>query len=495
MKTLLAWMKLDSKKIKTEKPLAVVDIGSNTVRLVIFENVHSNNILFNEKHTCELGANLKTDDDGKQFLSTKGKTLALNTITRFSAIIRAWDTKIPEANVFMLGTSALRDSADSASFITSAEKNSGYRIKVLDGQTEGVLSALGVVSGMPDLQGIVADLGGGSLEIVHVKGTPSAHAELNSTTLPLGSLRVLSHIKTKGKRQTETWVQLSFLDRIGTLKKNGRLVCVGGSWRRIAQIYQREKKYPLPRLEGFALPQMGLLKFLDNIEQRPKSKLKKLAGDRAKVIEPSALVLRKLINHLHPSQIIFSEHGLREGLIFALRALCPDKPKRHDDAYVQTMVKWLRPLSMTDAVCTPDVLRLACHLATHFDRTYPAKVRAQMAIEQAFSMHAMPLDHHQVAFVTLVINARHRGNLDVPSLLEIRRMLTKEQARHALQIGLAIRLAHTAAGQSTQLLGQTKLHLGKGKKPKAKIAGPAALHLDSDSKVDEHLQALNAALK
>src|SRR3982074_3028182 len=162
---------------KRPTSVAVIDIGSNSVRLVVYETMARSLVtIFNEKALCGLGREVQTTG----LLATDAVNKALTALRRFRALCRIQKV----GRVYAIATAACRDASNGPDFIARAERICGVPIEILSGPREAKLSALGVVSGMHHPDGIVGDLGGGSLELIDVRGNP-VHS---GVTLPLGSL-------------------------------------------------------------------------------------------------------------------------------------------------------------------------------------------------------------------------------------------------------------------------------------------------------------------
>src|SRR5258708_33706454 len=157
--------------------VAVIDIGSNSVRLVVYESLTRSLVtLFNEKTLCGLGGEVQSTG----LLAPDAVAKALTSLRRFRALCRVMKV----GRVHAIATAACRDASNGPDFIARAERICGVGIDILSGPLEAKLSALGVISGVHKPDGIVGDLGGGSLELIDVRGNPVRQG----LTLPLGSL-------------------------------------------------------------------------------------------------------------------------------------------------------------------------------------------------------------------------------------------------------------------------------------------------------------------
>ena len=178
----------DSHTIATASRIAVIDLGSNSLRLVVFERLGGALFpLLNEKVMCALGRGISST--GR--LNPEGVTLALANLRRFVALSHALGIE----HLAVLATAAVRDAIDGRSFAAEVERQCHVPVKIVAGGEEARLSAAGVLAGIPDADGLVCDLGGGSVELVRVgAGSPSRTGEIGKTgqgiTLPLGPLRL-----------------------------------------------------------------------------------------------------------------------------------------------------------------------------------------------------------------------------------------------------------------------------------------------------------------
>src|SRR3954470_23524173 len=212
--------------LKRAASVAVIDIGSNSVRLVVYESMARSLItIFNEKALCGLGREVQTTG----LLAPDAVAKAFTSLQRFHALCRVMKV----GRVHAIATAACREASNGPEFIARAERICGVPIEILSGPREAKLSALGVVSGVHRPDGIVGDLGGGSLELIDVRG----NRVRQGVTLPLGSL-ALQDTSHKSLKRAERIVR-SELAEITQLKAGrGRaFYAVGGTWRALARIH------------------------------------------------------------------------------------------------------------------------------------------------------------------------------------------------------------------------------------------------------------------
>ena len=291
-------------------PVSVVDIGSNSIRLVIYEGLsRSPTILFNEKVLCGLGKGMaltgKMDEDSGQ--------RALSALHRF----RALSDQGRARTMYVLATAAARESSNGPDFIHAAEQILGQPVRVLSGEEEAQFSALGIISGFYDPDGIVGDLGGGSLELIDIKGKDFG----KGITLPLGGLR-LSEYAGNSLTKASNFARKHIKN--ADLLKNGAgrtFYAVGGTWRNIAKLHMEMRQYPLHMMQGYELSLAEALRFLDEVVQSRDSKNPAFAAvskNRRGLLPFGAIAMREVLDAMKPAKISFSAQGVREGYLYSL---------------------------------------------------------------------------------------------------------------------------------------------------------------------------------
>ena len=300
-------------------PVSVVDIGSNSIRLVIYEGMNrSPSILFNEKVMCGLGKGLAKT--GRMDPASVERALA--ALHRFKALSK----QARASTMFALATAAAREASNGPDFIHQAEMILGQKVRVLTGEEEAYFSALGIVSGFHDPDGIVGDLGGGSLELIDVAGGMIGRG----VTLPLGGIR-LSEASGGSSAQARI-VARKYLRTANVLKKGeGRaFYAVGGTWRSIAKLHMEVQNYPLHMMQGYELGFSDAMDFLSDVAAAKDGKdpaYAAISKARRNLLPFGAVALQEAIAIMKPSRIFFSAQGVREGYLFSL---LPDREKARD---------------------------------------------------------------------------------------------------------------------------------------------------------------------
>jgi exopolyphosphatase/guanosine-5'-triphosphate,3'-diphosphate pyrophosphatase len=291
-------------------PVSVVDIGSNSIRLVIYEGLsRSPAILFNEKVMCGLGKGI--DATGK--MDGESVERALKALHRF----RALSTQARASTVFVLATAAARDASKGPDFIRRAEIILGQKIRVLTGEEEAYFSALGIVSGYHGPDGVVGDFGGGSLELVDLEGTRIG----KGITLPLGGIRLSEHAGgsiVKARSHVRRYLKDAQVLR----DAGGRtFYAVGGTWRAIAKLHMETRNYPLHMMQGYEISFEEAMAFLPEViePKDPKAPAYATISKSRRGLMPfGAIALQEAIAQMRPARISFSALGVREGYLFSL---------------------------------------------------------------------------------------------------------------------------------------------------------------------------------
>ncbi|MCP8895666.1 exopolyphosphatase [Shinella daejeonensis] len=300
-------------------PVSVVDIGSNSIRLVIYEGMNRTPaILFNEKVMCGLGKGLART--GRMDEASVARALA--ALHRF----RALSHQARASTVYALATAAAREAENGPDFIHRAEMILERKIRVLTGEEEAHFSALGVVSGFHDPRGVVGDLGGGSLELVDIAGDRIGRG----VTLPLGGIRLSE--TSGGSAAQARLVARRHLHRADVLRAGSGhpFYAVGGTWRALAKLHMEMRGYPLHMLQGYEIDYAEAMEFLTDVvtaKDTKDSAYSAISKVRRNLLPFGAVAMQEVIALMKPSRIFFSAQGVREGYLYSL---LPEREKGRD---------------------------------------------------------------------------------------------------------------------------------------------------------------------
>ena len=426
-------------------PFAVVDIGSNSVRLVIYESFsRTPAVIHNEKAICAIGRDMVT----RRRLHEEGMRLALDSLSRFRILADAHHVELRDA----VATAAARDAANGQEFVRRAEAAWGGPIRTLSGEEEARLAAQGVIAGIPSADGLVADLGGGSLDMVTVKGGQTGAA----MTLPFGPLRLID--VAKGDPEQARDIVRSGLEetkRLGGLKGRS-LYAVGGVWRSFASVDMEETGYPLHVLHNYAIPSDRAVKIsrvLARLSRKSFDLMRIVSRRRAEALPYGAIVLEELLQATGLSQVLISAYGLREGLLYeqlgaderskdpriAFAAASTGRISRTPQ-HANEMFAWLTPL-FADETEQQRRIRLAVCLFSDIGWRRHPDDRALGTFSQVLTSPFSGADHSARALIAIAIYYRYSGDEDFPREVQLGSLLGPEEAAAARRLGLCMRLA------------------------------------------------------
>jgi exopolyphosphatase/guanosine-5'-triphosphate,3'-diphosphate pyrophosphatase len=443
------------------RPVAVVDIGSNSIRLVVFDGTSRVPLpLFNEKVLCGLGKSLERT--GR--LDDTGVEQALVNLRRFAQIARAMGVR----KIFALATAACRDAVNGPQFVARVRKETGLPVETLSGAEEARISALGVIAGSPDASGVMGDLGGGSLELVALsKAGPAGHA-----TLPFGPLRLKEYAE-KGRGRLKELIDerlktLDFLDK----GRDSEFYAVGGAWRALAKLHMAHSGYGLEIIHHYAIPRDRAIDFLDVVATQSRASLEGFAGVSRKRLETlplAATVLERLLRRMKPAKLVFSAYGLREGCLYdslppALKRADPlisgaagiAAQNRRYRVMAGELHRWIEPVFKDKAGAGARLRLAACHLSDIAWSEHPDH-RGEIAYRRALYMPVAGIDHPGRAFVALALYARYDGEPGGEVAQIAWRLLGEDQLREAFRLGLALRVAYRLSGGASSVLARTRL--------------------------------------
>lgn len=446
-------------------PVGVVDIGSNSVRLVVYERLaRSPTPLFNEKVLAGLGEGMASS--GR--LSDASVDKALAALRRFAALAR----QIGVADLFVLATAATRDASNGGKFIARAREICGCDVTVLTGPDEAHYAALGVVDGFAEADGVAGDLGGGSLELTDVKGKKVGKGE----TFPLGGLRLRDD--SGGDIKVARKIARELLEKSGILPKlEGRtFYAIGGTWRSIARLHMRQTGYPLHVMHGYTLEAERSRDFLKSLYRGPIASVDSIevvSKQRTPLLPYGALVLSELLRVGKPKNLVISALGLREGFLYSQ---LPEEEQAKDPLiaaarelallrarsplHSEELIPWTgAAMAALDIEETAEEARLrtaSCLLADIGWRAHP-DYRGEQSLNIIAHAAFVGVDHPGRAYIGLSVFYRHSGLSDDelgPGLREIVPTRYRERARALAAI---FRVAYLVSASMPGVMPRTSL--------------------------------------
>ncbi len=450
------------------RPVAVVDIGSNSVRLVVYDGLRrSPTPIFNEKILCGLGKGLAIT--GK--LDASAVVRATAALRRFRALVK----QIGCHEVFAVATAAARDAKNGDEFIDAAEKALGYSINVLSGKDEARYAALGVIAGIPDANGVVGDLGGGSLELIDVRDGKL----FDGVTLPLGPLRL---IDTSGDNMARARQQVDeYLADTKVLQalKGRTFYAVGGTWRNLARVHLSHNGYPLHVLHQYSMTgqqAQSIASFVAGLSSAALNEMKDVSSSRSATMPYGSMVLERLMEFGKPRDVVCSVYGVREGFLYAklprkkanldaLLASCWDFARRYarSPQHELELCDWTDQLFgsglIPETLAEKRLRHAACLLADIGWRAHP-DYRADRSLGMISQAAFVGIDHPGRVFLALTIFYRYEGEVMKDDLT---RLISEEEMERAHLLSSIFRLAYILSAAMPGMLPRIGLTLESSK--------------------------------
>ncbi|MEO1694358.1 MAG: Ppx/GppA phosphatase family protein [Pseudomonadota bacterium] len=437
-------------------PVAVIDIGSNSVRLVIYDGaIRAPTQIFNEKEQCGLGAAIAST--GR--LGDDAIARTLTALGRFRAVMRL----LQVAYVRVVATAAVRDADDGAEFIARASDILDAELEVLSGKREAELAARGILMGFMEPDGVAGDLGGGSLELISIRKEELSKA----VSVPLGVLR-LDDMSGGDLREASTIIKRE-LDGVSWLAKAKpkRFFAVGGSWRALAKLRLSETGYPLRVMHHYTVPAAEMLAFVNRIRREKRvtelDHIEAVGRSRRDQLALGALVMARTIEIVKPAEVVLSAFGIREGLVHEMlsaqeRAKDPlisfcetyaDLRSRNGRLGAYELFHWMTPVIEAAGLESAAERRLrlaACLLSDIGWRAHP-DYRGEQSLNVVAHSGMTGIDHAGRLFLALTVYFRHRGTADIADdMVETLRMMEGDPAlARAELIAASMRTAHVLA--------------------------------------------------
>lgn len=434
-------------------PAGIIDIGSNSVRLVVYAGAERMPApVFNEKVMAGLGTGVA--ETGR--LSEERAERALQSLARFRLLLD--HMKVKQARV--VATAAVRDAQNGGEFVHSVDRL-GFNTQILSGEEEARLAGEGVLSAIPGADGIVADLGGGSVELVEVREGRT----IGGVSLPLGVLRIRAG--SGGQREVERALDEAIEQHDFLAGGKGRaFYMVGGSWRALARIDMLATGYPLPIIHQYRMAPKRAKQLQRLAAERDPEWKTEIAAARLASAPVAAMLLASLVDRLEPASLVVSTSGIREGLLFS--ALSPEV--RREDPLIEEvrcagerespfgehgdlLDEWIGTI-FGDPPATARIRLAACLLAEIAWQANPA-FRADRGVEMALHGNWVGISAPERVMIAQALSSTFgRDKLADPA---VGRLCTPAELGRARQWGLAMRLGQRLCGGVPSALRSTRL--------------------------------------
>ena len=440
--------------------VGVIDVGSNSIRFVVFDNsMRTPNYFYNEKVMAGLGLDLA--QTGK--LHPKGKERALRALVRFGKIAKSMNLISLKA----VATEAVRTASDGLIFCQTVLDKTGISLAPISGDEEAMLSAQGVLLGWPKASGLVCDIGGASMEL----------AELNSGKIKrlcsskLGPMTVLGKFSDPEKQWD--YINSKFTHLInGFSEKTDALFLVGGAWRALAGLQMIRAGCPISVVHGYVVKPSDLFPTLHEVvKQTPEVLWENLnvSNSRIKLLPIAAKILLKILDSFEIEKIIFSSYGLREGLLYksmplSVRLNDPligaarifEFDKARFPGFGDILYKWILPLFIDFDETSRRLIHAVCLIHDIHWRTHP-DCRSEVCFESAIHINLGGLDHTGRVFLAWSLLHRYKAKPILKKHMKISKLLSTSQISLAETIGYLIRLGEVLSSSSSNHMGELLL--------------------------------------
>lgn len=442
-------------------PVAVVDIGSNSVRLVIYERkARTPTMLFNEKMLAGLGRGIAAT--GR--LAETSVEAALAELVRFRALIRHTDCK----DIFIVATAAARDADNGSEFVREVEAILGAPVRILDGNEEAYYSALGVTAGFWRPRGIVGDMGGGSLELVEIdKAGPGT-----GTTFPLGGLRLAEMAGGSISEAREIADQaLNDYDWPHLPPGERTFYAVGGTWRSLGRLHLVQNDYPLHVMHNYEISAEEAIAFCRSVQVPDLAGIKRaevVSKQRRALVPIGAVVMEHVLSAMKAERVLFSATGVREGLLHeqltpdmqaqdpvieAARELCLLRARspEHSEELITWTNDLFRALSIEETDNETRLRHAACLLSDIGWRAHP-DYRGEQSLNIISNASFVGLDHASRAYLAAAVFYRHQGLQEGALSTVIRELFTDRLRIRAKVLGATLRVASLLSASMAGML-------------------------------------------
>ncbi len=436
----------DGPEARALSRMGVIDIGSNSVRMVVFDGAaRSPAYFYNEKILCGLGAGFA--ETGR--LNAEGKIRAFAALQRFAVLARGAGID----PVLTVATAAVRDAEDGDSFRSEVYARTGLDIHVLDGEEEARLSAQGVLLGWPGAQGLICDIGGSSMELAELPGEGEVGLRRSSHLGPLKLMGV-----SGGKKELRAHIKDQLEELVtGFPEAPKRLFLVGGSWRAIARIDMERRGYPLKVLHEYRMTPKAILETIKYIGNSDIEELRSRTGtsaERMRLVPLASEVLKALVRRMKPGEVAVSSYGLREGLLYEqmsddLRQRDPlieaarlsEAMNARMPGFGWELYKFIEPLFPRAAYSKKRLIRAACLLHDVSWRAHP-DYRAEVCFDNATRANLGGLTHGERVYLGLALLHRYKSNRGATNFnADLLALLPEDQVQEAEILGRAMRFA------------------------------------------------------
>ena len=480
--------------MKILKRIGIIDIGSNSIRLVVFDGPKRSPLyLYNEKVFFRLGL----QSFGKKAFDNATLKAVSRIINRYVAICRNMEIN----KIIMFGTSALREASNSNVLVEVIRKKTNIGVDVISGEEEAFYAAQGILLGFPNADGIICDLGGNSVEFANI--CKRVIAECNSTLLgPLAITKLENKIE-----DIDRYIRKQLLGAVNAnTAKEKRFFLIGGSWRAIAKIHMQRSQYPLKIIQGYKVKSKKIKKTLEFIQDSSfitKYDEINISADRLELLPLSARLLEIIIDELQIKTLTFSSFGVREGFLYhnlseAEKKKDPlieaakffEKKETRFPNMSKHTFKWISPLYENLPRKTKRVILAATKLHDIAWIAHP-DYKMEMCLELVTRSNISGLSHKERVFLAMILLFRHKAKPEKVFNNKLFKIVSKKKRKIALVIGKGLKLASTFFGEKS-LFDKIDFRL---KAHEVELCFQSKIDFVNGEVVERRIQELNKALK
>lgn len=438
--------------------MGVIDVGSNSVRMVVFDGAaRSPAYFFNEKVLCGLGRGIAETG----MLHPDGRARAFRAMQRFAALAHSFHVQ----SLTAVATAAVRDASDGAEFCEQVRAATGIEIEVIEGKQEARFAAQGVLLGRPQASGLVSDIGGASMELAEL-----VNGQVGTCmTSPLAPLRLAD---VTG--DVDAYIRDHLMPLRGQFSAApDTLFLVGGSYRAFAKIDMARRGYPLEVLHEYVLSADQVAETVDWIGASDSEDLAHVSSSssgRLALVPMAARVLKQVVAVFEPNRISVSSYGLREGMLYQQM---PDDLRRRDPlieacrmmertaarfvGFGEVLAAWVSPLLPQDSHIQRVVL--AAGLLHDVSWRSDPSSRAEECFDNAMRGNLGGIGHQSRVMLAMALLHRYRKSGKIEKYKTLRAILSEEEQRAAQVIGKAMRLGASLAGGDGRVLSAATLQV------------------------------------
>lgn len=475
-------------------PYGIIDIGSNSIRLVIYDQLGRAPLpRFNEKSLCRLADGLPQTG----MIATDNFRRAVEALRRFRAIADAMGVIRLDATA----TEAVRRASNGKALVEAIRAEAGVDVRILSGLEEARFAALGVVSGFFRPVGVVGDMGGGSLELSEALDDRVGD---ECVCLPLGALPIEALMEQEGE-DAKGRIDALLAEEVPTSLAHPTFFAVGGGWRAFAKAHMHATEAPVQVVHGHRIAAREARDFAKTLLRMSPAKMMELgiSRRRTRTLPAAAMLLNRVLKHLAPEHVVFSALGIREGWLYSQLA---DNERYLDPLvegaqliglhasrvpeFAQALVPWTGNVHKNEKPADTRLRVAVCALSDLGWRDH-LDIRAEESFRRVLQFPFIGLNHVQRAFLAVAIHARYADRLDAPYLSQVLKLLPAADRRRAQVLGRAILLAYKLSGGLPSVLASSRLVIGP-KRVRLEV-GRAARVPDSEA-VSDRLSLLAAAV-